>query len=83
MAPYDFIAEKNAKDEQVAFVRRLVQAVDEVVSFVDKRLGWSRAGKRDVYFIKGSFNIDVDVQCSDKDKHAFICFPFPGGVYGP
>ncbi len=40
MAPYDAISKRNADDERIAFVRKLLDMDEEIVSFVDKRLGW-------------------------------------------
>ena len=54
MAPYDFIAEKNIKDERLAFAYKLLDAREDIVSFVDSRLGWNRAGEYDGFF-KDSF----------------------------
>ncbi|KAK0621572.1 hypothetical protein B0T17DRAFT_508909 [Bombardia bombarda] len=82
MAPYDFIAEKNIKGERLAFARRLIQAIGDIVSFVDNRLGWNRSGKFGGFF-KGSFNISLDVKHGESDEHVLIRFPSPGNVYGP
>ncbi|KAH6646918.1 hypothetical protein BKA67DRAFT_580918 [Truncatella angustata] len=82
MAPYDFIAEKNNQDERLAFARKLLDARDEIVSFVDSRLKWDGAGKYDGFF-KGSFNISLDVKRGDNGEHVLIRFPAPGNIYGP
>ncbi len=82
MAPYDFIAERNVKDRRLAFARKLIQAVDDIVSFVDNRLGWNGAGRYDGFF-KGSFNISMDVKRGESGEHVLIRFPSPGNVYGP
>jgi hypothetical protein len=82
MAPYDFIAEKNIKDERLAFAHKLLDAREDIVSFVDNRLGWNGTGKYDGFF-KGSFNLNMDVKRGDSDEHVLIRFPFPGNIYGP
>lgn len=82
MAPYDFIAVENAKDKRLAFARKLIRAVNDVVSFVDDRLGWNGAGEYNGFF-KGSFNISLDVKHGESDERVLIRFPFPGNIYGP
>jgi len=82
MAPYDFIAEKNIRDERLAFGHKLLDARDDIVSFVDNRLGWNGAGEYDG-FLRGSFNLNMKVKCGDSDDHVLIRFPFPGNIYGP
>ncbi|KAH7317575.1 hypothetical protein BKA65DRAFT_569989 [Rhexocercosporidium sp. MPI-PUGE-AT-0058] len=72
MAPYDFIAEENIKDERLAFAYKLLGACEDI----------DGAGKYDGFF-KGSFNINIDVQRGDSHEHVLIRFPFPGNIYGP
>jgi hypothetical protein len=82
MAPYDFIMEKNIKDKRLAFGQKLLNAREDIVSFVNNRLGWNRAGKYDGFF-KGLFNLNMDVKRSDSNKHVIIRFPFLGNIYRP
>ena len=76
MAPYDFIARKNVKDERLAFAYRILDARDDIVSFVDSCLGWNGAGKYDGFF-KGSFKLSMDVKHGKNDEHVLVRFPFP------
>ncbi|KAM5352641.1 hypothetical protein ACJ41O_005363 [Fusarium nematophilum] len=82
MAPFDFIAEKDIRDERLAFARKLIQARDVVVDFVDRQLGWNGTAEYDGFF-KGSFNVSICVKRRDSDGHVLIRFPFPGNIYGP
>lgn len=81
MASFDFIAEKNARDAQLAFIRNFVNAKKDNVSFVDNRLGWNKAGEF-LNFFKGSFNLSMAVRNGESDECILIRFPFPGKVYG-
>ncbi|KAI1774270.1 hypothetical protein F4818DRAFT_452333 [Hypoxylon cercidicola] len=82
MAPYDFIAEQNIEDERLAFARKLIQGKEDIVSFVDNRLGWNGTGKYNGFF-KGSFNISLDVKRGDSGEDVVIRFPSPGSIYEP
>jgi len=68
MAPYNSIAERNVYDERLAFVRKLLAAKQNVVSFVDKHLGWDGEAQYDGLF-KGSFNICMDVRRGGTGEH--------------
>lgn len=80
MLPFDFIAQKNAQEAQHAFIRKFVEAQDEIVSFVDNRLGWNGAGEFLNYF-KGSFNLSLAVRNCETNERVLIRFPFPGKVH--
>lgn len=82
MMSFDFIAEKNAQEEQHAFIRKFVEAKEEIVSFVGNCLGWHEAGEFLGYF-KGSFNLSIAVKNSNTNERALTRFPFPGKVWGP
>ncbi|KAI4869498.1 phosphotransferase enzyme family protein-like protein [Hypoxylon rubiginosum] len=82
MAPYDFIAEKDIKDERLAFAHEFLESREEIVSFVDNRLGWNGAAESDGYF-NGSFNFSMAVKRRDSDENVIIRFPVPGNIYGP
>ncbi|KAI1413842.1 kinase-like domain-containing protein [Hypoxylon sp. FL1857] len=82
MASFDFIAEKNAKEAQLAFVGKFIDAKQDIISFVGSRLKWSKAGEF-IGFLKGSFNASVVVRNSETNERVLIRFPFPGKVYGP
>lgn len=82
MAPYDFIAKRNADDERLAFARKLIDAKDDIVSFVDKRLEWNGAGEHDD-FLGGSFNVSLKAKRGDSNEHVIIRFPYLGKIYEP
>lgn len=91
MTSYDDIAEENNDEERLAFIRKLIAAMDEIVAFVDRRLGWGGAGTYGGV-LKGSFNISVIVkQCgsegsskgSGEGSAVVIRFPTPGRTYEP
>ncbi|TID04689.1 hypothetical protein CH35J_003104 [Colletotrichum higginsianum] len=82
MAPYDFIAQQDIRDARLAFARSLVEAKDDIVAFVDERLGWNRTARYDGAF-KGSFNIGLVVKRHDSDEHVVIRFPVPGNIHKP
>ncbi len=80
--PFDFITEKNAQDAKKAFLDKFTRAKDDIVSFVDNRLSWNRAGDFFGYFC-GSFNLSIAVRNGKTCERALIRFPIPGKVYGP
>ena len=82
MTFYDDIAEKNNEEERVAFVRKLIAAIDEIVAFVDCRLGWGGAGTYGGV-MKGSFNTSVVINHDSGEGSAVIRFPTPGRTYEP
>jgi hypothetical protein len=82
MIPFDFIAQKNTQEAQLAFIRKFVKAKQEIVSFVNSRLGWNEAGEFLDYF-KGSFNLSIAVRNCETNERVLIRFPFPGKVYEP
>jgi len=80
MAPYNSIAEKNIYDQRLAFVRKLLAAKQDVVSYVDKQLGWDGDAQYDGFFT-GSFNICMDVKRGDSGEHVIVRFSAPGNIY--
>ncbi|GJC92664.1 phosphotransferase [Colletotrichum higginsianum] len=82
MAPYDFIAQQDIRDARLAFARSLVEAKDDIVAFVDERLGWNRTARYNG-FLKGSFNISLIVKRHDSEEHVVIRFPVPGNIHKP
>ncbi len=79
MAPYDAIAKRNADDERLTFVRKLLDVRDDIVSFVGKSLDWPAPGRYEGLF-EGSFNIGVKVtcgDCGDCEGSVMIRFPCP------
>lgn len=77
MTPYDLIAEADADDECRAWIRRLINARDEIVAFVDSRLGGRGTGKY-LGFLKGSFNISFHIGFDRERPSALIRFAKPG-----
>jgi hypothetical protein len=59
--PFDFIAQKNAQEAKKAFLDQFTRAKDDIVSYVDNRLGWYKAGEFFGYFY-GSFNLSIAVR---------------------
>ncbi|KDN65744.1 putative phosphotransferase [Colletotrichum sublineola] len=82
MAPLDFVALQNTRDCQYAFARSLIEAKEDIVAFVHKRLEWNGTGSYNG-FLKGSFNISFKVQRDDSDEQVIIRFPIPGKLYEP
>ncbi|KAK2030657.1 hypothetical protein LX32DRAFT_716649 [Colletotrichum zoysiae] len=79
MAPFDFIAEQNIRDSHYAFACSLIEAKEDIVAFVYKRLNWGLTGSYNG-FLKGSFNISFKVQRADSDEQVIIRFPIPGRI---
>ncbi|KAK4044743.1 hypothetical protein C8A01DRAFT_42645 [Parachaetomium inaequale] len=77
MTAYDLIAEATADDECRLWVRRLINAKDEIVAFVDARLGGQGAGEY-LGFLKGSFNISFHVGFGEGKQSVLIRFAKPG-----
>ncbi len=61
MTSFDFIAERDATDAQYEFMGKFVDVKLDIVSFVDDRLGWNKAGEFFGYF-KGSYNLGIGVR---------------------
>lgn len=80
--PFDFIAKANAEDAKMAFIHKFIDAKHDIVSFVDDRLDWNKAGEFFAY-LKGSFNLSIAVRHSKTNERVLIRFPFPGKVHGP
>ncbi|KAH6695853.1 hypothetical protein BKA61DRAFT_647526 [Leptodontidium sp. MPI-SDFR-AT-0119] len=67
MIPFDFIAQKNAQEAEHGFIRKIVEAKHEIMSFVNNRLGWNEAREFLNYF-KGSFNLSIAVKNAQTDE---------------
>lgn len=76
MAPIDEIAYKAIKDEKLKFAYKILDAKDEIVSFVGTRLKWKEPGKY-ISFHKGSFNTGLKIRRGDSSEHVLIRFPAP------
>ena len=82
MTPYDEIVRQNADDELRLWVRKLLDAKEEVVAFVDARLGGNGAGEY-LGFAKGSFNLSFHIGFGGQRPSALIRFPKPGHTHTP
>lgn len=80
MTSYDNILQANADDECRAWIRKLLDAKEEVVSFVDTKLHGNGAGQY-LGFVKGSFNLSFHIGFGDHRPSALIRFPKPGHTY--
>jgi aminoglycoside phosphotransferase (APT) family kinase protein len=77
MTAYDLIAEADADDERRLWVRKLINAKDEIVTFVDSRLDGRGAGEY-LGFLKGSFNVSFRVGFGNGKPSPLIRFAKPG-----
>ena len=77
MTGYDKIAQANADDECRAWIRKLIDARDEIVAFVDARLDGKGAGQY-LGFLKGSFNLSFHIGFGERRPSALIRFAKPG-----
>jgi aminoglycoside phosphotransferase (APT) family kinase protein len=77
MTGYDLLAEADADDECRAWVRNLINAKQDVVAFVDSRLGGQGRGEY-LGFFKGSFNVCFHIGFGDRQHSALIRFAKPG-----
>lgn len=77
MTVYDGIAEANGDDECRAWLRKVIDAKDEIVAFVDGLLDGGGAGEF-IGFLKGSFNLSLRIGFGDSRQSALIRFAKPG-----
>jgi hypothetical protein len=77
MTVYDKIAETTGDDECRAWVRKVIDAKDEIVAFVAGRLDVGGAGEF-IGFLKGSFNLSLRIRFDDRRQSALIRFAKPG-----
>lgn len=77
MTPYDEIVQAEADDECRAWIRRLIQAIDEVVAFVDAHLDGKGNGEY-LGFLKGSFNLSLHIGFQGQRPSVLIRFAKPG-----
>jgi hypothetical protein len=77
MTVYDGIAEANGDDKCRAWLRKVIDAKDEIVAFVDGRLDGDGAGEF-IGFLKGSFNLSLRIGFGDRRQSALIRFAKPG-----
>jgi hypothetical protein len=73
MTVYDRIAEANGDDECRAWLRKVINAKDEIVAFVNSRLDRGGAGEF-ISFLKGSFNLSLCIGFGDRRQSALIRF---------
>ncbi|RDL30693.1 Uncharacterized protein BP5553_10038 [Venustampulla echinocandica] len=77
MTVYDGIAEANGDDECRAWLRKVIDAKDDIVAFVDGVLDGGGAGEF-IGFLKGSFNLSPRIGFGDRRQSALIRFAKPG-----
>ncbi|KAL9107693.1 MAG: hypothetical protein Q9227_007408 [Pyrenula ochraceoflavens] len=77
MTPYDEIAEADSDDQCRSWIRKVIAAKDEIVAFVDHRLGGGGSGEF-IGFLKGSFNLSLRIGLGSQNRSALIRFPKPG-----
>src|SRR6266511_3569034 len=77
MTVYDGIAEANGDDECRAWLRKVIDAKDEIVAFVNGRLKDNEA-REVIGFFKGSFNLSHRIGFGDRRQRALIRFAKPG-----
>ncbi|KAK1765060.1 hypothetical protein QBC33DRAFT_612748 [Phialemonium atrogriseum] len=77
MTGFDRIAEANGDDECRAWLRKVIDAKDEIVAFVDHHLDGGGTGEFDGY-LKGSFNLCLHVRFGHGRQSALIRFAKPG-----
>ena len=77
MTCYDKISQANADDECRAWIRKLIDARDEIVNFVDAHLDGKGAGEY-LGFLKGSFNLSFHIGFGERRSSALIRFANPG-----
>lgn len=77
MTVYDGIAEANGDDECRAWLRKVIDAKDKIVAFVDGRLDGGGTGEF-IDFLKGSFNLSLRIGFGDRRQSALIRFAKPG-----
>jgi hypothetical protein len=77
MTAYDEIAQANADDKCRAWIRQLLDAIDEVVAFVDARLDGKGTGEY-LGFLKGSFNLSLHIGFRGQRPDVLIRFAKPG-----
>src|SRR6266480_888204 len=77
MTAYDKIAEADADDECRAWLRKVIDAKHEIVTFVADRLNGGEAGKF-IGYLKGSFNLCLHIGFDNRQQSALIRFAKPG-----
>ncbi|KAH6636446.1 hypothetical protein F5144DRAFT_488055 [Chaetomium tenue] len=80
MTAYDMIAEADSDDECRLWVRKLIDARDDVVAFVDSRLDGQGTGKY-LGFFKGSFNLSFHIGFGEGKPSVLIRFAKPGHTF--
>ncbi|KAH6880136.1 phosphotransferase enzyme family protein-like protein [Thelonectria olida] len=82
----DILWDKNEREHRL-FIRKLRAAREDIVSFVNKAMGWSGDGSYQGW-LKGSFNIGYIIKRPEAingdnsgARSAFMRFPIPGRTY--
>jgi hypothetical protein len=77
MPVFDEIAERNGDDECRAWLRKVFDAKDEIITFAAACRGGASPG-RFVGYLRGSFNLSLRIEFGDGEPDAIIRFPKPG-----
>ncbi|TAQ85118.1 hypothetical protein B7494_g6545 [Chlorociboria aeruginascens] len=77
MTVFDEIAETDGDNEWKAWLEKVFDFTDEIVTFAAGRRGEDTAGQF-VCYLKGSFNLSICIRFSDGGPNAIIRFPKPG-----
>ncbi|EAQ91085.1 hypothetical protein CHGG_03020 [Chaetomium globosum CBS 148.51] len=80
MTAYNMIAEADSDDECRLWVRKLINARDDVVAFVDSRLDGQGTGKY-LGFFKGSFNFSFHIGFGEGKPSVLIRVAKPGHTF--
>ncbi|KAM5347298.1 hypothetical protein ACJ41O_010303 [Fusarium nematophilum] len=82
MTAYDELAQADADNECRTWIRKLIDATEEVVAFVDARLDGKGTGEY-LGFLKGPYNVSFHVGFGDQRPSALIRFAKPGRTHTP
>lgn len=77
MTVFDELAETDGDDEWKAWLEKVFDSRDEIVTFVAGRREGGKAGEF-VRYLKGSFNLSICISFNDGGPNVIIRFPKPG-----
>ncbi|KAI9844999.1 MAG: hypothetical protein M1837_005143 [Sclerophora amabilis] len=77
MTVFDKIAETDGDNEWKAWLEKVFDSRDEIISFVAGRREEGKAGEF-VRYLRGSFNLSICIRFPDGGPNAIVRFPKPG-----
>src|ERR1700712_2764343 len=77
MPVFDEIEERNGDDECRAWLRKVFDSKDEIITFTAAYRGSPSTGKF-VGYLRGSFNFSLHIEFGDTEPDVIIRFPKPG-----